>query len=141
MCFPFASRISARRRLAISLPLIRIGLNTLTPEQVQVAFVREPPKACAGSSVLRALRISHAHTEKGGACRCLAGWRADSLEDRSNLGGEAGHRLLVVRRWEAGHEVVIAQLDERRELLGHVLGRPHRLVLPEPVDPVALERL
>ena len=37
-----------------------------------------------------------------------------ALEDRPDLGREAGHRLLVVRAREAGDEVAVADLEERR---------------------------
>ena len=63
-----------------------------------------------------------------------------ALEQRPDLGGEPRHRLLVVVGREAGDQVAIAERDVRRQLLGDILRRPDRLVLPGPGDPVALER-
>ena len=56
------------------------------------------------------------------------------LQHRLHLGHEPGHRFLVVRRRDRGDEVPVPDLEVWRRLLGHVLRRPDRLVLPQPRD-------
>src|SRR5664279_6618009 len=55
-----------------------------------------------------------------------------ALEDRFDLGNEPSHGFLVIWRGEPGDEVPVADLEIGGELLGHVLRRPDRLVLPGP---------
>jgi predicted RNA-binding Zn ribbon-like protein len=65
--------------------------------------------APGGTRRERARRVGRAGRRRSVAC--LLG----SLEQRSHLGRQAGHRLLVVWRREAGDEVSVADLEERRE--------------------------
>src|SRR5439155_4192029 len=51
-------------------------------------------------------------------------------EQWPNLGREPGHRLLVIGVREAGDQVVITELEERRNELRHLLRRSHRLARP-----------
>ncbi len=64
--------------------------------------------------------------------------RSRALEDRLHLGREPRHGFLVVRGGEPRHEVPVADLEVRGQLLGHVLGCPHRLVLPHRLPAVPL---
>ena len=63
------------------------------------------------------------------------------LEHRLDLADEPSHRLLVVRRREAGDQVPVPDLEERRDLLGDVLRRPDRLRGPAAPSMVSVERL
>src|SRR5450759_5000363 len=61
------------------------------------------------------------------------------LQQRLHLRHEAGHRFLVVVGRESPDQVAVAEGDVRRQHLGDILRRPHRLVLPRLPGPVALE--
>jgi hypothetical protein len=60
----------------------------------------------------------------------LGGLTLGSFEQAPDLRRHPRHRLLVVGSREPADEVAVAELEERREHLGDVLGRAHRLVFP-----------
>src|SRR5450759_5395829 len=94
----------------------------------------------SGSRAPRPERPGPAPTSRRRARRLLQTARSRQLlQQRLLLGHEAGHRFLVVVGRKAPDQVAVAEGDVRRQHLGDILRRAHRLVLPRLPGPVALE--
>ena len=97
----------------------------------RIEITSTPPKPLTDA-------LGHPPARRGltGASRA----RSELLEPRPDLRREPRHRLLVIVRGDAHDQVPVAERDLGGDLLDDIVDRAHRLVVPVPGDPVAVER-